>query len=136
MRALANLKASIVAIVTILALLIVPACGSLCAAMNQCSSTAPSADSDTCHHTNMSAQSDSETLSSLGSCSQPAPLMAILSASDSSVQIESVYNAHAPYSIQTPKKAFTPNSQLREFPVLRDSAQQSTPLESLSVLRI
>jgi hypothetical protein len=136
MRVLPNLRTSTIAIVTILAMLLVPACGSLCAAMNHCSSTAPSTDSDACHHANVSAQSGSESLSSPASCSQQLPLLAILAASDSSIQLESVFAAQASLSIDTPINAFTVNSQFREFPSSTDSPQQSSPLESLSVLRI
>src|ERR1700744_6361300 len=86
MRALPNLRTSAIAIVTVLALLIVPACGSLCSAMNHCASNASSANSDSCHHAHMSTQSDSGTLSSLASCNQQPSILAILGASDSSTQ--------------------------------------------------
>jgi hypothetical protein len=131
-----NLRTSSIAIVTILALLMVPACGSLCAAMNHCSSASSSTESDACHHANMSPQSDSEALSSAASCSQPSPLLAILVASDSSVQLESAYAANGSFSIDNADHAYTLANQFRELSSLRESPQQSTPLENLSVLRI
>jgi hypothetical protein len=136
MRALSNLRTSTIAIVTILALLVVPACGSLCAAMSHCSSGAASADADACHHANMSAQPGSETLSSSASCGQPSPLQAILATSDSSIQLESVFEANAPFSIDNPSHALALNGQLYRSRSPKESPQQSIPLESLSVLRI
>jgi hypothetical protein len=136
MRTLPSLRTSTIAIVTILALLIVPACGSLCAAMNHCSSGAASADADACHHANMSAQSDSEAFSSSASCSPQSPLLAILAASDSSANLESVFAASSPFSIDNPDHAITIANRFHEFLSLKELRQQSIPLESLSVLRI
>jgi|SRR5215470_19095578 len=135
MRVFANLRASAIAMITILALVLVPACGSLCAAMNHCSASTDSAEADTCHHANMSAQSDSGVLSSPVSCGQQAPLMAILAATDSSIQLQSVSAASAVVSIDASNHAFTLENRVHEFPS-KDSPQQRVPLESLSVLRI
>jgi hypothetical protein len=139
MRALPHLRNSAIAIVTILALLIVPACGSLCARMNHCSSGfsgAASNDSDSCHHANISSQSDSETLSSLATCSPPSPVAAILVASDTSVELKSVSAANAAFSIDNPDHASASANPFREFSSSKESPQQSIPLENLSVLRI
>jgi hypothetical protein len=136
MRALPKFRTSAIAIVTILAMLIVPACGSLCAAMNRCSSSSASAEPDACHHANMSTQSDSAALSSPASCNQPAPLLAILAASDSSVQLKSVFAANASFSAYIPDHSSALPNRFHEFPHLKQSPQQSTPLETLSVLRI
>jgi len=136
MRAVPHLRTSAIAIVAILAMLVVPACGSLCAAMNHCSSGAASAEPDACHHTNMSAQSDSGTLSSPASCGQQSPLLAILAASDSSIQLQSKFAANAFFSIDDPDYAFPLADRSDNFPSSKDSPQQSTGLESLSVLRI
>jgi hypothetical protein len=135
MRALPNLRTSAIAIVAILAMLIVPACGSLCAAMNHCSSSADSAEPDACHHANMSAQPDSEGLSSPASCSQPAPLLAILATSDSSVQLKSVSAPNASFAANVADHSFVASKQLHELRYLKPP-QQSTPLETLSILRI
>src|ERR1700722_4959823 len=136
MRALSNLRISAIAIVTILAMLIVPACGSLCASMNHCSSSAASAEPDACHHANMSSQSYPEPLSSPASCGQQSPLLATLAASDSSLQLESAFGANALFSIDVADHASTPDSRLPKFSYLEQSPQQSAPRESLSVLRI
>jgi hypothetical protein len=136
MRALPMLRNSAIAIVTILALLIVPACGSLCAEMSHCSSGAASAESDACHHANMAARSDSEALSSSVSCGQQSPLLAILARSDSDVQLKSVFAADAPVSINNPDQIFSVADRLHGFLSPIESPQQSTPLQSLSVLRI
>src|SRR5580704_4254970 len=112
MRALPHLRNSAIAIVTILALLIVPACGSLCAEMSHCSSGAASAESDACHHANIAARSDSD------------------------VQLKSVFAADAPVSINNPDQIFSVADRLHGFLSPNESPQQSTPLQSLSVLRI
>jgi hypothetical protein len=135
MRALANFRTHSIAIVTILAMLIVPACGSLCASMNHCSSSAESAEPEACHHANMSAQSDSGALSSSASCGQQAPLLAVLAASDSSVQLESEFAANPPYSIDSLAYPFALAVRSDEFPSTKESPQQIIPLENLSVLR-
>jgi hypothetical protein len=136
MRALPHLRTSAIAIVTILAMLIVPACGSLCASMSNCSSSAASADSDACHHENVAAYPDSETLSSSASCNQQSPLVAILAASDSSFQLESVLAANASLLLGGTNHVSGPDSQVDEFSSLEKLHQQSIPLENLSVLRI
>jgi hypothetical protein len=107
--------------------------------MNHCSASsagAASSDSDACHHANLSAQSDSDTVSSLASCSQPSPIAAILAASEASVQLKSVSAANAAFSIDNSDHASTPVNRFREFSSLEKSPQQSIPLENLSVLRI
>jgi hypothetical protein len=136
MRALPHLRTSAVAVLTILAMLIVPACGSLCAAMNHCSSGTTSSESDACHHANISAQSDSGALSSQATCGQQNPLLAVLAASDSSIQLQSTFAASALFSIGNPGNAFKIADRSGEFPSSKDSPQQSTSLENLSVLRI
>jgi hypothetical protein len=135
MRTLPNLRTSTIAIIAILALLLVPACSSLCTAMNHCSSGTASAESDACHHANVSAHSDSETLSSSTSCNQPAPLLAILAASDS-LLLKSVFAADASFSIDISVRASTLANRFHEFQSLRESPQESIPLENLSILRI
>jgi ABC-type phosphate transport system substrate-binding protein len=136
MRALPNLRASAVAIVTILAMLVVPACGSLCASMNHCSSSAASTEPDSCHHANMPTQSDSGALSSLASCGQQQSLLAILAASGSSTQPLKEFAPAGAFTIDDSGSAFTLADQSDKFPSSKDSPQQSTPLENLSVLRI
>jgi hypothetical protein len=84
----------------------------------------------------MSAQSDSQTVSSPVSCSQPAPLLAILAASNSSSQLESVLAANASLSANIPDHSSALPNGFHEFPYLEQSPQQSTPLETLSILRI
>lgn len=136
MRARLNLRTSTVAIVTILALLIVPACGSLCAAMNHCSSATPSTESDGCHHASMFPQSGSEALSSAASCSQPSPLLAILLASDPSIQLECTFAANGSFGIDNSDHAPTLANLFRGLSSLREPPQKSNQLENLSVLRI
>jgi hypothetical protein len=140
MRRLLNLRTSFIAVTTILAMLVVPGCGSLCAAMTHCSTSTASAnsDSESCHHTGMSAQSDSETqsLSSETSCGQQSPLVAILTGSDSSVRIEFFEAANALPSITIPTRAVLLNDHRDVFSPPNESRQQSIPLENLSVLRI
>jgi hypothetical protein len=138
MRRLLNLWTSFIAIATILAMLVVPGCGSLCAAMTHCPTSAVSRASESCHHTGMSAQSDSETqsLSSETSCGQQSPLVAILTGSDSSVRIESFDTANALPSITIPARAILLNDHRDVFSPPNESPQQSIPLENLSVLRI
>jgi hypothetical protein len=136
MRALPILRISAIAIVTILAMLVVPACGSLCASMNHCSSNAASAEPDACHHAKMSAESDSGAVSSPVSCGQQSPPLAILATSDSSVQLKSVFAANPPSSIDNLRYAFALAARSDEFPSSKESPQQSISLESLSVLRI
>jgi hypothetical protein len=138
MRALAHLRTSAVAIATILAMLLVPACGSLCATMNHCSTNAASADSDSCHHTNMSAQSDSETqsLSSQAFCGQQAPLVATFVAPESYSQLRLVDAAVAASSIDLTNHVIALDSHRYEFFASSESPQDSIPLENLFVLRI
>jgi hypothetical protein len=140
MRILRNLRTPFIALTAVIAMLLVPACGSLCAAMTHCSTGAASAssDSDSCHHTNMTAPSDSETywLSSDASCGQQAPLLAILAGSDSSIPIGSTDTADPLPSIDLPIHAVASNSQRDDFLPSKESPQSSIPLENLSVLRI
>ena len=136
MRTLINLRAPAAAIAVILAMLLVPACGSLCAAMNHCSASASSATSDTCHHTDMSAQSDSNTLSSPTSCGEQSPLLAILSGTDTSLQFKSPHAVAPPFSSSQLIHATTPKNISAESLPSNESPQESIPLENLSVLRI
>ncbi|HEY2823366.1 MAG TPA: hypothetical protein VGJ06_20145 [Candidatus Acidoferrum sp.] len=136
MRSLVNLRASATAIAVILAMLLVPACGSLCAAMNHCSTSATSASSDSCHHADMSAQSDSKTLSSPASCGEKAPLLAILSGSDPTIQFNAINAATAPFSSNVLIHTATPKNISAESLSSNESPQESIPLENLSVLRI
>src|ERR1700749_1298214 len=140
MRTAPNLRTSFIAVATILAMLLVPACGTLCAAMTHCSTSAASANSnsDTCHHTNMSSQSESETqsLGSDTSCGQQAPLLAILTGSDSSVRIESIDTANALPSIDLPIRPVASKNRRGDFLPSKESPQSSIPLENSSVLRI
>jgi hypothetical protein len=137
MRALAHLRTPAIAIVAILALLLVPACGSLCSAMNHCSASTVSANSDACHHSDMSAQSGSETLSfsSPGSCGQQTPPQAILAGPESSTQLKFVFAARTPSLNNISASAITWNSRPYQSPSAEESPQ-SIPLENLSVLRI
>jgi hypothetical protein len=137
MRTLAHLRTSAIAVATILAMLFVPACGPLCAAMNHCSSSAASANSDSCHHASMSTQLDSETLSfsSQASCGQQSPLVAILTSSESSLQPLSTNTAIAA-SGNLPNRTITPASRPHDFLPSKESPQNSIPLENLSILRI
>ena len=136
MQALPKLRSSLIAIVTILAMLVVPACGSLCSTMSHCSSTIAAADSE-CHHAEMLQQTVSVSFSSQVSCGQQTPLLAILSASDSSsIQVDSVVAAVTPVSIGVSVDAVAVHSRFGEFLSSKDSPQQSIPLENLSVLRV
>jgi len=138
MRAFAHLRTPAVAFVTILAMLLVPACGSLCAAMNHCSMSTTSANSDGCHHADMSATADSDTfsVSSQSSCGQQAPLVAVLTGSEPSIQLKSDVVAHVPLSIEVPNRALSQNNRAYESPNQKQWPQQGSPLESFSVLRI
>jgi hypothetical protein len=138
MRALPNLRSSIVAIAIILALAFVPACGSLCSTMTYCSSSSVSAESDSCHHTDMSAQTDSDAfaLSSQALCNQQTPLLAILTASDLSIQLESVNAAKTLLPVAVPAYAANLKNQFHNLVPTKDSHKQSIPLANLSVLRI
>ena len=135
MRALPRLRASAVAAVTILAMLIVPACGSLCAAMHHCSSSAMATDAEDCHHAGMSAQPDSVAVSSLASCGQQLPLLAILTVPELSAQIQSLAATDAPVPIDVSNHIFALNSRFNPFVFLHQAPQQSVPLEKFSVLR-
>ncbi len=137
MRALPNLRRSIAAVATIFALLFVPACGSLCATMTHCSTNALSAESEGCHHSDTSAQADSDvlSLSSQTSCGQQTPPLAILWGSDSSVRFELVSTANAQLSIYLPMHAVSLFGQLHNLRLSKDSPQQSIPLANLTVLR-
>ena len=138
MYAFANFRTPIVALATILAMLLVPACGSVCTAMTHCSTGAVAANSDSCHHTEMSAQSDSgaQATSSDASCGQQTPLLATLTSSDSSFQVVSVASANAAVSVETLVQAVTLSGHAHDFLPPKRSPQQSIPLENLSVLRI
>jgi hypothetical protein len=138
MRTLVNLRPSVIAIVTIIAMLLVPLCGTSCAAMSHCSTSAVSATAEGCHHADMSGQSDSEdsTLSSQAACAQQAPLMAILASSESSAQLSSVLAMDRPLSIDSRARNLTPDRHFRAFLLSIDSLQTSIPFENLSVLRI
>jgi len=138
MRTLLNLRASVIAIVATLAMLIVPACGSFCSAMTNCSSTAISPNSDSCHHSDMSDQVDaaSPSISSPTLCNPQSPLLAILATSDSSIRSESLVAAVLPFSNAAPTNAPTLSTVTRTFFLPEDSPQQSIPLENLSILRI
>jgi hypothetical protein len=136
MRALVNLRATVIAVAVILAMLLVPACGSLCAAMNHCSTNATSASSDSCHHADMSAQSDSNTLSSPASCGEPASLLAILIGSDTSIPFKSVDAVPAPFSADLSIHTAAPKNTSVQSLSSNESPQESLPLENLSVLRI
>lgn len=136
MRAIVNLRASATAITVILAMLLVPVCGSLCPAMNHCSTSAASTSSDSCHHADMSAQSHSQTLSSPASCGEQAPLLAVLSTSNTSVQFKYVDSATAPFPGALPIHVTALNIRSVDSFALNGSPQENIPLENLSVLRI
>jgi hypothetical protein len=133
-----NIRLSVVAIATILAMLLVPACGSLCTAMTHCPTSTVSASSDDCHHAGMSAMPDSEarSLSSEASCSQQTPLFAIVTSPTSSIHSESKVAANMPLSIDRPAQNLNLNLDRQKFLRLKDSPQQSIPLDNISVLRI
>jgi hypothetical protein len=137
MPPLAHLRTSAVAIVAILAMLLVPACGSLCAAMNHCSTSTISPNSDSCHHTGMSADSDSaaSSFTSPASCGQQVPPQAVLASSETSSQFKFVVAPLAPSSIEIPARSITLNGRPHKFPSAKESPQR-IPLESLSILRI
>jgi hypothetical protein len=136
MRALVHLRTSATAIAVVLALLIVPACGSLCAAMNHCSTSAVSPNPDSCHHADMSAQSNSEALSSPASCGGQAPLLAVLGNSVTSTQFESVDAASAPFSSNALIHSATLKNSSVDSLSSNESPQNNIPLENLSILRI
>ena len=138
MYTLRNFRTFFIAVAAILAMLIVPACGSLCAAMTHCSASTASAGNESCHHADMSAQSDSEasSLSSLASCGQQTPLFATLTNSESSLQLEFASAANALFSTDLQSYAAVLNSHRLDFLPSEISPQQSIPLENLSVLRV
>jgi hypothetical protein len=139
MRALLYLRTSIIAFATILATMVVPACGSLCAAMAHCSRGDVSANSDSCHHADALALSGdfaTSSLSSQASCGRQTPPVAILTASESSIQLDSFRTANAPLSIDVPAHAATLNIHLHDFLPSTESPQRNIPLEKLSVLRV
>jgi hypothetical protein len=136
MRTLVNLRLSATAIAVILAMLLVPACGSLCAGMNHCSTNSTSASSDSCHHADMSAQSDSKTLSSPTSCGEQSRLLAILSSTDTSIQLKAVDAAPTPFSSTDLIHTATPKNIPAESLFSNESPQESIPLKNLPVLRI
>lgn len=138
MYTLRNFWTSFIAVAAILAMLAVPACGSLCSAMTHCSTIAVSAGSDTCHHVDTSAQSDSEasSLSSQAACGQQTPLVAVLTSFESSLQIESGGAANALFPIDIQTHAVTLNRHVLDFSLQKQSPQQSIPLENLSILRV
>jgi hypothetical protein len=138
MYTLRNFWTSFIAVAAILAMLVVPACGSLCAAMTHCSTSTVSAGSENCHHLDMSAQSDSEasSFSSQVSCGQQTPLVAVLTSFESSLQIESGSEANTLLSIDIPANAATLDRYIRDFLLLEQWPQQTIPLENLSVLRV
>jgi hypothetical protein len=138
MYTLRNFWTSFIAVAAILAMLVVPACGSLCAAMTHCSTSTVSAGSENCHHLDMSAQSDSEasSFSSQVSCGQQTPLVAVLTSFESSLQIESGSAANTALSIDVPAHAASLNHHALDFSLQKPSPQQAIPLENLSVLRV
>jgi hypothetical protein len=138
MCALAHFRTSVIAIATILAMLLVPACGSLCATMNHCSTTEASANSDSCHHGDMSARSDSETqsISSNTSCGGQLPVAATLASPESYFQLRSVESTVAAPSVDLTKYAVALDGYRNEFLSSKESPRNSSPFENLSVLRI
>src|SRR5690349_19370703 len=106
-----------IAFVAVLAMLVVPACGSLCAAMTHCSTSDVSAGSENCHHVDMSAQSDSEasSFSSQVSCSQQTPLVAVLTSFESSLKIESRDATISLVSIDAPAHSVTVSHHVLDF---------------------
>jgi len=137
MRAFPNLQRSIVALATVVALLFVPTCGSLCATMTHCSTNAISAESEGCHHPDTSAQADSDALSpsSKTSCDQRTSPLAILPGSDFSIRLEFVSAANSLFPVDLPMHAVGLSSHVRNLTSSKDSPQQSIPLANLTVLR-
>jgi hypothetical protein len=135
MRALTRFRTSAIAIATILAMLLVPACGSFCASMNHCSTSDASANADSCHHGDMSVSHDSaaQSLSSQPSCGQQASSGATLAAPESHFQLQSVEAAVSSISLASGANAL--DSHRFEFFVSNESPR-SSPLENLSILRI
>jgi hypothetical protein len=138
MRALVHFRSSAVAIATILAMLLVPACGSLCATMSHCSASQVPANSDSCHHGDVFASPDFETksLASQASCGRQAPLVATLAAPESYFQLRFADAAVAASPIDLTNHAIALDNHRYEFLVSNESPQKSIPLENLSVLRI
>jgi hypothetical protein len=138
MRALAHLRTSAVAIATILAMLLVPACGSLCATMNHCSTSSVSSKSDSCHHGDMSASSNpkAQSLATQASCGRQIPLVATFAAPESYFQLRFVDAAVGASSIDLTNHALALDSHGYEFLVSSESPQNGIPLKNLSILRI
>jgi hypothetical protein len=136
MRKLQNHRAVVIAIVTIVAMLFVPACGSVCAAMSHCSTTAASSNADTCHHADAAIQSGTQSLSSSSTamCGEQAPLLAVLMNSKTSVQLYSSNTLAASVSLADQNVA--PRVSQVETSPSNESPQRSIPLENLSILRI
>jgi len=134
-----NFWTSFIAVATVLAMLVVPSCGSLCAAMTHCSTSTASADSsENCHHIDISAQADSEasSFSSQVSCGQQTPLVAVLTSFESSLQIESRDASISMVSIDAPAHAVTLSHHVLDFSLQKQSPQQASPLEDFSILRV
>ncbi len=138
MRILQNFRASAIAIVTIVAMLFVPACGSVCAAMNHCSGPAVSSNPDSCHHsdTAMQAATSSFSFSSAAMCGEQAPLIAALMPQESSARVQSSNTSPVAFSIVPPTYALASHFRHKEPLASNESPQRSIPLENLSILRI
>jgi hypothetical protein len=141
MRAFPNIRTPAIAIATILAMLLVPACGSLCAAMNHCSTAAVNSNSDACHHGDISAAASdyiSLSISSPASCGDQAPVLAVLTSSDEFSQLKSGSQSIVPFAIDSPNRTSALVSPLHESLSADESPQtrQTLPIEALSVLRI
>ena len=138
MRTLQNFRASAIALVTIVAMLLVPACGSVCAAMSHCSASAVSSNPDSCHHTDTEMQTDTQSLSfsSAAMCGEQAPLIAALAPKESSTQLDFSNTVAAAVSIVPAAQAFASHFHQIEPISSNESLQPSIPLENLSILRI
>jgi hypothetical protein len=139
MRLSANLRASSIATVTILAVLLVPACGSICASMHHCSPSTTMSSSGDCHHITASSPSDSNDISpsSAMSCGQQSPLPAVLTDSESSAQQKSENSSSAFLaSIVLLARAATTNAYTCPPSFAEKSPQHTVPADSISVLRI
>jgi hypothetical protein len=123
--------------VAILAMLFVPACGSFCAAMTHCSTENVSASAESCHHSDVSGQADSESsLSSQASCIQQPAQLAVLAGNESSTDARFSGSSNVSVSLDVPSFAVTIGSCSNNSVPVAESPQQSIPLEKLSILRV
>ena len=130
-----------VAIVTVLAVLIAPFCGRICAASSGCENGTAIAEShESCHHTTVLISSESEFTTALGSsrfCNQHELLAVVVSEQElSSLLRSSTLAASLPEAEQTKYMAFDLNANNPGWRHDGNPPQAAVPATDTSVLRI